>query len=162
MVPVISFVAKSGTGKTTYLEKLIAEMKRRGYRVGCIKHDVHGFDIDKPGKDTWRHAKAGADVVCISSPEKMAVIKKVDQELKLAGVLKYINDVDIIFTEGYKSEGCSKVEIFRSAACDHPLCAATELLAMAADIRVYEGVPHFPLDDAAPLADFIEQRFLRS
>jgi molybdopterin-guanine dinucleotide biosynthesis protein B len=89
MIPVISIVGRSNCGKTTYLEKLISEMKRRGYKVGIIKHDVHGFEIDQPGKDTWRHAQAGADVVCISSPQKMAMIKQVKQELSLDVVVLY-------------------------------------------------------------------------
>lgn len=160
MVPVISFVGKSDCGKTTYLEKLISEMKQRGYKVGIIKHDVHGFDIDKPGKDTWRHAQAGADVVCISSPQKMALIKKVDCELTLAEVVQRIDGVDIIFTEGYKREGTLKVEVYRQAACGAPLCEEAELLAMVADVTVHKGVPSFSVNDATELADFLEKKFL--
>ena len=74
----VSFVAKSGTGKTTLLEKVITELKCRGYRVGVIKHDAHRFDIDHPGKDSHRLTLAGADTMLISSPEKLAVIKKHD------------------------------------------------------------------------------------
>jgi molybdopterin-guanine dinucleotide biosynthesis protein B len=155
MIPVISLVGKSDCGKTTYLEKLISEMKRRGYKVATIKHDVHGFDIDKPGKDTWRHAQAGADIVCISSPQKMAMIKKVDQELLLDEVVDYIDGVDIIFTEGYKRESKRRIEVFRSKASITPLCTAEELLAMAADVKVYDNVPHFSVDDAADMADFL-------
>ncbi|EAX47192.1 molybdopterin-guanine dinucleotide biosynthesis protein B [Thermosinus carboxydivorans Nor1] len=155
MVPVISIVGKSNCGKTTYLEKLIREMKRRGYKVGTIKHDVHGFDMDRPGKDTWRHAQAGADVVCISSPAKMAMIKKVEQELTLDEVVSFVDGVDIIFTEGYKREGKRKIEVFRQAVCDRPLCSKEELLAVVSDVVLYDDVPHFGLDDAAPLADFL-------
>lgn len=160
MVPVISFVGKSDCGKTTYLEKLISEMKQRGYKIGIIKHDVHGFDIDKPGKDTWRHAQAGADVVCISSPQKMALIKKVDREMTLAEVVQRIDGVDIIFTEGYKREGILKVEVFRQAACAGPLCEEAELLAMVADVTVYKGIPSFSVNDAKELADFLEKKYL--
>lgn len=160
MVPVISIVGRSNCGKTTYLEKLISEMKRRGYRVGTIKHDVHGFDIDKPGKDTWRHAQAGADVVCISSPWKMAMIKKVEQELLLDEVIGFVKDVDIIFTEGYKRESKQKIEVFRKDACDSPLCTKDELLAVAADIKLYNDVPCFDVNDAVPMADFLETRVL--
>jgi molybdopterin-guanine dinucleotide biosynthesis protein B len=162
MIPVISFVGKSDCGKTTYLEKLISEMKQRDYKVGIIKHDVHGFDIDKPGKDTWRHAQAGADVVCISSPQKMALIKKVDRELTLAEVVRRIDGVDVIFTEGYKREGVLKVEVFRQAACNTPLCQADELLAMVADVVIYTDVPSFSVNDATELADFLEKKFLRA
>lgn len=155
MIPVVSIIGRSNCGKTTYLEKLIAEMKRRGYKVAVIKHDVHGFEIDRPGKDTWRHAQAGADVVCISSPQKMAMIKKVEQELPLDAVTGYITDVDIIFTEGYKREGRRKVEVFRREACIEPLYGPAELLAMVTDTVFYDDVPHFPLNDPAPMADFL-------
>lgn len=155
MIPVISLVGKSNCGKTTYLEKLISEMKRRGFKVATIKHDVHGFDIDKPGKDTWRHAQAGADIVCISSPQKMAMIKKVEQELLLDEVIGYIDGVDIIFTEGYKRESKRKIEVFRQAASEKPLCSKEELLAMATDVKVYDDVPHFSLEDASDMADFL-------
>lgn len=158
MIPVLSLVGRSNCGKTTYLEKVISELKKRGYKVGTVKHDVHGFSMDKPGKDTWRHAQAGADIVCISSPDKMAMIKKVDEELLLDDVLSYIDSVDIIFTEGYKREAKQKIEVFRQAVCDSPLCNKEELLAMASDKIIYPDVPHFDLDDAAGLVDLLINR----
>lgn len=161
MIPVISIVGRSDCGKTTYLEKLIREIKQRGYRVATIKHDVHGFDIDKPGKDTWRHAQAGADIVCISSPEKMAMIKKVDKELLLEEVAAHISDVDIIFTEGYKRESTCRIEVFRKEACDSPLCLKDELFALASDTILYDDVPHFSVNDPAPMADFLEKTILQ-
>ena len=159
--PVISFVGRSNSGKTTYLEKLVAEMKRRGYRVAVLKHDVHGFEMDKPGKDTWRHAQAGADVVCISSPVKMAMIKNVDQEMPLDQVLQYIDGVDIVFTEGYKRENKPKVEVFREAAGYAPLCTKNELLALVTDRSLYKEVPEFDLNDPVPFAEFLAERFPR-
>lgn len=161
LIPVLSIVGRSNCGKTTYLEKLIRELKTRGYRVGTIKHDVHGFEMDRPGKDTWRHSQAGADVVCISSPAKMAMIKKVDQELLLDEVIAFVQDVDIIFTEGYKRESKQKIEVFRQAACDAPLCTKEELFALATDTLLYEGVPQFPLDDAKEMADYLERTVLK-
>lgn len=161
MIPVISVVGKSNSGKTTYLEKLTVELKGRGHRVAIIKHDVHGFEIDKPGKDTWRHAQAGADIVCISSPEKMAMIKKVERELALDEVIGYIDGVDIIITEGYKRESKRKIEIFRQAACHTPLCSKEELLAVVADVILYDDIPHFALDDAGALVDFLEAKILQ-
>jgi molybdopterin-guanine dinucleotide biosynthesis protein B len=77
MVPIVSIVGKSGSGKTTLLEKVIKELTHRGYTVGVLKHDAHGFEIDHEGKDSWRHKKAGASTVALSSPEKFAVIKDV-------------------------------------------------------------------------------------
>lgn len=161
MIPVISIVGRSDCGKTTYLEKLIREIKLRGYKIATIKHDVHGFDIDKPGKDTWRHAQAGADIVCISSPEKMAMIKKVNKELLLEEVAAHINGVDIIFTEGYKRESKLRIEVFRKEACESPLCAKEELLAIASDTAIYDDIPHFSVNDPAPMADFLEKELLQ-
>lgn len=160
-IPVVSLVGKSDCGKTTYLVRLISEMKQRGFKVATIKHDVHGFDIDKPGKDTWRHAQAGADIVCISSPQKMAMIKKVEQELLLDEVVDYIDGVDIIFTEGYKRESKVKIEVYRQAASGSPLCSQEELLAMATDVKVYEDVPCFGLEDVADMADFLVTNIIK-
>lgn len=160
MIPVISIVGRSDCGKTTYLEKLIREIKHRGYKVATIKHDVHGFDIDRPGKDTWRHAQAGADIVCISSPQKMAMIKKVDNELLLEEVVAHIDGVDIIFTEGYKRESKRRIEVFRKEVCESPLCLQDELLAIASDTVIYEDIPHFSLDDPAPMADFLVENII--
>ncbi len=160
MVPVLSFVGKANSGKTTYLEKLIAEIKRRGHKLAIIKHDVHGFEMDHPGKDTWRHAQAGADVVCISSPDKMAIIAKVERELPLSDLVKRIHGVDIIITEGYKHEACTKIEIFRPPVSDAPVCRQDDLVAIVTDTDVYPGLPRFGLDAPAAMADFIEERFL--
>ncbi|MEG6585720.1 molybdopterin-guanine dinucleotide biosynthesis protein B [Dendrosporobacter sp. 1207_IL3150] len=160
MIPVISFIGNSNSGKTTYLEKLIAEMKRRHYKIAIVKHDVHGFDIDHPGKDTWRHAQAGADIVCISSPQKMALIKKVDQELSLDQVLDHIDNVDFIFTEGYKQEAKPKIEVFRQKDGNRPLGRLNDLIAVVSNGVVYEDIPHFTIEDPKPLADFLEKTFV--
>jgi molybdopterin-guanine dinucleotide biosynthesis protein B len=122
LVPIISVVGKSKVGKTTLLEKLLPEIKKRGYRVAVIKHDVHGFDIDRPGKDTWKHARAGADIVVISSPQKMAIIEKVDREKTLAEIASKLDHVDLIITEGYKRQDKPKIEVFRSEVSDTLLC----------------------------------------
>ena len=129
MVPVVSIVGqRSNSGKTTLLVKLLAEAKRRGWRVAAVKHDVHGFEMDKPGKDTWRFAQAGADVVVISSPEKMAMIEKVQEERTLEQVLERIRDVDLIFTEGYKHGNQPRIEVFRSEVHQELLSDPEQLL----------------------------------
>ena len=93
----VSFVAKSGTGKTTLLEKVIAELKGRGYRVGVIKHDAHRFDIDHPGKDSHRLTAAGADTMLISSPEKLALVKLHSESPPIEELIAtYFSDVDLI------------------------------------------------------------------
>ncbi|MGI6553734.1 MAG: molybdopterin-guanine dinucleotide biosynthesis protein B [Bacillota bacterium] len=162
MVPIISVVGKSKVGKTTLLEKLLPEIKKRGYRVAVIKHDVHGFDIDRPGKDTWKHARAGADIVVISSPQKMAIIEKVDREKTLAEIASKLDHVDLIITEGYKRQDKPKIEVFRSEVSDTLLCKREELIAVATNVPLNIGVPEFDLDDSAGIVGFIQEKFLKS
>ncbi len=166
--PVVSVVAKSGTGKTTLLEKLIAELKSRGYRVGAIKHDAHRFDIDREGKDSWRLTQAGADTTVITSPAKIAVLKMNPQgeEPALAETIeRYFTDVNIILTEGFKKSAMPKIEVHRAERSATLLCRGEEhdptLLAVASDEPLQLDVPVFDIDDAAGLSDFIEKRFLR-
>jgi molybdopterin-guanine dinucleotide biosynthesis protein MobB len=162
LTPVISVVGKSDMGKTTLLERLIPELKSRGYRIAVIKHDAHSFEIDHPGKDTWRHAKAGADVVVISSPAKVAMICKVKEEKKLDEVVAMIQDVDLIITEGYKRGNKPKIEVFRKAKGEKELlCQPEELIAIASDTSFDIGVPVFSLDDVSGIALLIENKFLR-
>ena len=78
MSPIVSVVGRSNSGKTTLVVKLLRELKQRGYRVATIKHSDHDFEIDRPGKDTWGHYEAGADIVVISTPAKMAMIERLD------------------------------------------------------------------------------------
>ena len=162
MIPVISVVGKSNVGKTTLVEKLLKEIKARGYKVATVKHDVHGFDIDVPGKDTWRHAQAGSDVVVISSPQKLAMISRVDEELNLDQVCARISGVDLIITEGYKRATKPKIEVFRKGVYEELLCSPEELIAIATDVEFELGVPCYGLDDAAGLVDRIEELFLSS
>lgn len=157
-VPIVSIVGKSDCGKTTFLEKLIKEAKQRNWRVATVKHDVHGFQMDKPGKDTWRHGEAGADIVVISSPQKIAILETVQEDQKLDAVVSRLQNIDIVFTEGYRSANKLKIEVFRSAQGPEPLCAPEELIAIASDIAVANGVPGFGLDDAAGICDLIEER----
>lgn len=161
VIPIISVVGKSDVGKTTLLVKLIPELKARGYRIATIKHDTHGFDIDRPGKDTWKHAEAGADIVAISSPSKVAFIEKVDRELTLDEVASRIKGVDLIITEGYKRGDKPKIEVHRKALGEGLLCTEKELLAVVTDEPLPIKVPLFGLDDVAGLADFIETNILK-
>lgn len=159
-IPVISIVGgKSNSGKTTLLEKLIREAKRRGWRVATLKHDVHGFEMDQPGKDTWRHDQAGADVVAISSPQRIAVLERVFEDQPLDEVLSRIHDVDLIFTEGYKHADKPKIEVFRSAVHQELFSKRDELIAIASDIQFNNGIPCFGLDDAQGLCDLIQRIF---
>ncbi|MDO8785068.1 MAG: molybdopterin-guanine dinucleotide biosynthesis protein B [Syntrophales bacterium] len=162
MIPIVSIVGKSNAGKTTLIEKLIPELVCRGYRVAAIKHDIHGFAIDHEGKDSWRHKKAGAHTTVISSPWKVAVIEDVEKDHTLAELRdRYIRDVDIILSEGYKGNPHPKIEVFRAELKSNILCSAgNNLLALAGDQPREVGVPCFDINDARGLVDLIERKFL--
>lgn len=166
MAKAISFVAKSGTGKTTLLEKVITELKSRGYRVGAIKHDAHRFEIDHPGKDSHRLTTAGADTMLISSPEKLALVKKHEASPPIDELIAtYFGDVDIILTEGFKKSGLPKIEVHRRERSSTLLCRGEEqdptLLAVVSDEPLELDVPVLDLNDPEQVADFVEKRFLR-
>jgi molybdopterin-guanine dinucleotide biosynthesis protein B len=160
VIPIISVVGKSGVGKTTFLEKLIAELKRRGHRVAAIKHDVHGFEIDQPGKDSWRLAQAGSDSVVIASPRRLALIKRLDEEMPLGEIAALLTDIDIILTEGYKRGDAPKIEVSRQERGGELLCTPDELVAIVSDQSFDLDVPQFDLDGAGGIADLLERRFL--
>jgi len=160
MPPIISVVGKSGSGKTTLIEKLIPEMKKRGYRIAIIKHAFHQFDIDKEGKDSWRHRAAGADTVIVASHGRIAMVKNHNSE-NIDSMEAYFSDMDIVITEGYKRENKPKIEVFRSAAHKEPLCLGNnDLIALVTDTDVDLNVPRFGLEDIQKLADFIEKKYL--
>ncbi len=163
MIPIVSIVGTSDSGKTTLIEKLVPELVRRGYRVATIKHDVHGFDVDREGKDSWRHKRAGAHTVVISSPQKLALIRDVDHDAELGELRdKYIQDVDIILSEGFKRNPQPKIEVFRKEKRRELLCTKEDnLLAIASNEPFHIGVPCFDLDDARGMVDLIEEKFLR-
>ncbi|HHW02083.1 MAG TPA: molybdopterin-guanine dinucleotide biosynthesis protein B [Thermoanaerobacterales bacterium] len=154
-IPIISFVAKSGTGKTTLLEKVIKELKNRGLRIAVIKH-AHEFEIDHPGKDSWRHAQAGADIVAVSSEDKFALIEKRQKEMTLDEIASRISGVDLILTEGFKKEKTPKIEVFRSEVSSQLLSKPEELIAIASDVRLDLEVPCYDINDASGIAGEIQ------
>ena len=158
--PVISIVGKSESGKTTLIERLIPEFKRRGYRIGIVKHAHHGFDMDRKGKDSYRHRQAGADTVMIASPGQIAMIKNVAGEC-LDDLLPYFNDMDLLITEGFKSDRAPKIEIFRAERHLHPACLEDDtLLAMVSDTPLDVAVPQFSTADIQAITEFIVARCL--
>jgi len=164
--PAITFVAKSGTGKTTLVEKVIAELFARGWTIGALKHDAHHFEVDKPGKDTWRMTGAGATLTGICSPEKSALIRQHELEPTLDELLApYVGQVDIIITEGFKRSTLPKIEVHRAELQQPLLCRGAfddpALIAVASDVYLELDVPLLPLNDAAAVVDFLEQRFLK-
>ena len=101
-IPIISVVGFSGTGKTSLLEKLIAELTQRGFRVGTVKHHPHTFEMDQPGKDSWRHKRAGSRIALISSPSQIGMVMAVDHDYNLDELSYFFSHVDIVLAEGYK------------------------------------------------------------
>ena len=162
----VSFVAKSGTGKTTLLEKVISELKDRGYQVGAVKHDAHSFDIDHPGKDSHRLTAAGADTMLISSPGKLALVKKHNASPPIEELLAtYFSDADVVITEGFKKSGLPKIEVHRKERSPTLLCRGEEhdptLLAVASDEPLELDVPVLDLNIPAQVANFIVVRIIR-
>ena len=160
MPQMISIVGRSQSGKTTLIEKLIPELKRRGYKIGTIKHSHHIFDFDRTGKDSWRHKDAGAETVIIASPGKIAMVKN-DYQGSLDSLQKFFGDLDLVITEGYKKEDKPKIEVVRAARqTDVLLKNDRHLVAVVSDVAIKLDVPVFDLEDIGQLADFIEARYL--
>jgi molybdopterin-guanine dinucleotide biosynthesis protein B len=155
----VAVVGKSDSGKTTLIEKLVPELVKRGVRVGTVKHDAHSFEIDHPGKDSWRHGQAGAQAYVIASPERLAFITKLAGEMPLVDIVaRFFGDFDLVLAEGYKRTAPHRVEIFRVAAGhESPLCAPGEALALVTDSTA-DHENRFGLDDAASLATFLAAR----
>lgn len=163
MIPIICFVGASNSGKTTVLERLIPELNRRGYVIGAIKHDAHSFEMDREGKDTWRHREAGARTIAISSPAQVASIRRVNSEMALEEVVgRYFWQEDLIVAEGFKRLRFPKIEVFRSVIEPNPICGPGDnRIAMVSDDPVRGEVPVFGFRETDRLADFLEDRYLK-
>jgi molybdopterin-guanine dinucleotide biosynthesis protein MobB len=160
-VPVITIVGRSGSGKTTLLEKLIAELTRRGYAVGTVKHHSHaGFEIDQPGKDSWRHAQAGSRHVIVAAPDKIASYRLLERELELDEITAGVEGVDIILVEGFRQANRPTLEVVRAANSLELVGSAEQRFAVAADIPLDVDVPQLGLDDVMGIADLIVAKFL--
>jgi molybdopterin-guanine dinucleotide biosynthesis protein MobB len=155
----VAVVARSGAGKTTLIEKLLPELVRLGLRVGTVKHDAHRFEIDYPGKDSWRHGQAGAEAYVIASRDKLAYVARLEREMELTEIVdRFFTGFDIVVAEGYARVAPSCVEVFRSAAGHpEPLLVPDEQLALVTDTTL-EHEYRFGLDDAVGLARFLAAR----
>lgn len=148
---------RSNVGKTTLIEGLIKEMVKRGYNVGTIKHDIHGFDIDKKGKDTYKHRLAGASTVIISSKNRMAMIKELDEEERLEDLIKLLEDKDFIIVEGYKNSSLKKIEVFRDGVSTKIITPKEKLICVATDIKLgLNGINEIWYNDYKMLIDLLE------
>lgn len=160
-IPIISFVGYSGSGKTTLLTKVIQQFKEKGYRVATIKHDAHRFKIDHEGKDTWKYAQAGSDLVIINSEEKLAYIEKLAKPIPLEQVIHNIEGVDIIFVEGYKHEFPPKILVVRRESDFELLSELQDVVAIASSLPLnQQNIPVFSLNDDQSIASFIESNLI--
>ena len=163
MIPVVSVVGKSNSGKTTLIEKMIGELVRRGYRVATIKHNRHGFEIDHEGKDSWRHKQAGARTTVIASPHRVAVVEDTEKDFDIGELVdRYIREADIVLSEGFKKNPFPKIEVNRREMKQDLLCSTEDnLFAIASDGPHMSGVPCLDINDIIGLVDMIESRFLK-
>ena len=160
--PIVCFVGRSNSGKTTLIERLILELTETGYRVATIKHAGHGFDLDTEGKDSWRHKRAGASQVVVLSKGSLAMFTDVSEELPVQEIRdRFINnDIDLIIAEGWKSEGFPKVVVVREELREVDV-SLEGLIAIASIKPINVDVPWFDRDDVQGLARVIITRFPR-
>jgi molybdopterin-guanine dinucleotide biosynthesis protein B len=138
-----------------------SELTKRGHRVGTIKHHSHaGFDIDLPGKDSWRHAQAGSVHVIVAAPDKIASYRLIERELTLDEIVAAIDDIDIILTEGYRQAGKPTLEIVRAETGTGLISPPEQLFAVTSNISMEVDVPLFDLGDTDAIVDLIEDLFL--
>lgn len=156
-IPAVAFAAWSGEGKTALIEQLIREFKSRGLRIAVIKHDAHGIDIDREGKDTWRFQEAGADFVAVSSPKKSACIEQ--QEKSLEELISGIHDADLILIEGFKNTTLPRIGIARSGGKGFT-DDIERFIAVVTDIPLDTALPCFEFSDIQAIADFIEEHIM--
>jgi cyclic pyranopterin monophosphate synthase len=151
--------AQSGTGKTTILEKLLPELTGRGLKVAALKGEIHHYNLDLPGKDTWRFAQAGAAAAGMTTPEKFILIGTDRERGGMAAALQMMQGLDLVLVEGHKKSGNPKIEVVRGAVNQKPLLPdrVIAVITDVADLSV--PVPVFHLEDTQGLAAFIYERF---
>ncbi|HXF66471.1 MAG TPA: molybdopterin-guanine dinucleotide biosynthesis protein B [Burkholderiales bacterium] len=155
---VFGFAGWSGSGKTTLIEKLIPLFVARGLRVSLVKHAHHSFDVDQPGKDSWRHRHAGATEVLVSSSRRWVLMHELRgaPEPGFAELLERITPCDLLLVEGFKREPVPKLEVHRAAVGEALLYPHDHnIVAIASDARLDTALPQFHLDDAPGIARFI-------
>jgi molybdopterin-guanine dinucleotide biosynthesis adapter protein len=158
MMKVIGLAGWSGAGKTTLLTRVVPHLRERGLRVSVIKHAHHNFDIDKPGKDSWRHREAGAEEVLVSSGNRWALMHELRgaQEPRLPELLKKMSRVDLVVVEGYKNDPHCKIEVYR-AGNGKPFLFPGDagIVGIVSDIAVETVLPTAHLDDIPEVADML-------
>ena len=176
--PAVAFVGRHNSGKTTLVVKVIAELVARGLNVGSVKHHGHcDFDIDVPGKDSYRHREAGSRDVVVVSPTRYARIRELNEELECDSIVADMPDHDLVIVEGFRESGLDTIEVMRQEN-ERDLPAARQFIetgkvrggspvAVVSDIdAVFEaagkfGVPAFNIDDYVAVADFLQRHYAR-
>ena len=161
----VGFIGRSGSGKTTYCEKVTAILKARGLRVGVLKDAHHGFDMDTPGKDSWRYREAGAAAVAVRSDARWAMLVETPEREPVDAMLRRFSSiaggVDLVLVEGFKHEGAfPKIEVRRRCAAEAPLSAGevADAVAVATDFEepgIPKSLPRLDLNRPEEAADFI-------
>jgi molybdopterin-guanine dinucleotide biosynthesis protein MobB len=161
MPPIVSIIGRSKSGKTTLIEKLIVELKSRGYHVATAKHTHRDMTSPESDKDSDRHLKAGSEASLIIDPHGLMMIKPLQKELTLTQIAQIIGeDYDLILTEGYKQDDAPKIEVHRKENAP-PLTDVKKLFAIATDEPLDTKVRQFALDDIKAIADLLETGFIQ-
>ena len=161
MAAIVSFIGKSNSGKTTLLEKVIVELTSRKYKVATIKHTTEEATLDTPGKDTWRHLRAGSKATAIGSDKRIVLIKPVKRKSTVEEMARLLGeDYDIIITEGFKQGPYPKIEVHRREV--GPLLSDIKnVIAIATNESLDTEARQFSIDDPVSVADFIEEEFIK-
>ena len=159
--PVFIFVGHSNAGKTTFVEKLIPELTRRGRRVATIKHAHHKVELDTEGKDSWRYKRAGAAMSMLVTASALQLVADATERREPRQLAeRFLGEADLVLAEGFSHADGPKVEVLRRACGKPPRCAIGDgLVALVTDCpEIYPELPHFDLEDAAGVADFLLRR----
>jgi molybdopterin-guanine dinucleotide biosynthesis protein B len=159
-IPVLCFVGRSNSGKTTLIERLIPELVKAGYKIATVKHSGHGFDLDTEGKDSWRHKRAGASTVIVLSKGSLAMFSDVDDDVHLTDLRDRFLDrsIDLIIAEGWKSDNFPKVVVVRDQMGEVPV-SPEGLLAVVSNKKVDVKAPLIDPDDIPSLTALIVKQF---
>jgi molybdopterin-guanine dinucleotide biosynthesis protein B len=160
MIPVVSLVGYSNSGKTTVIVGLIRILKERACRVAVVKHAAHGYNLDTLGTDSGYFAEAGADQVVIAGPNSFTLYEYDQEEISLADIVTRIKDVDIILVEGFKRETGPKIEIYRQDNSLGRIPIVGQLIAIVSDVLIPGNLPQFSFEQLENLADFIVQHII--
>lgn len=166
MKPIITVIGPCKGDRTVLIEKIIPKLQEHGYRVATVKRDAHGYDLDTPGKTSWRHSQAGAQTVVVSSAKRITIFKKVNKEWSLEALAEeFLSDADIVIADGFASAKEPKIKVLLSETEEETQVSESDLFSIVGVEVGQEGwleeIPRFSLNDIDKLADLIEEKFLK-